>query len=69
MTAWGFIFGVLPLVFAKGAGSGSLRAIGICTCAGMLASTFVGIVFVPSLYCIVERIREARTGKRGPRAR
>ena len=69
MTAWGFIFGVLPLVFAKGAGSGSLRAIGICTCAGMLASTFFGILFVPALYCIVERIREALTGKRGPRTR
>ena len=67
MTAWGFIFSVLPLVFAKGAGSGSLRAIGICTCSGMLASTFVGIVFVPALYCIVERVREALTGRRGPK--
>ena len=32
MTAWSFIFGVLPLVFASGAGAGAMTAIGICTC-------------------------------------
>ena len=58
MTAWSFIFGVLPLVFAKGAGAGAMRAIGICTAAGMLAATFVGIVFVPFLYSLFQRGRE-----------
>ena len=62
MTAWSFIFGVLPLVFAKGAGAGAMKAIGICTCFGMLAATFVGIVFVPALYSVFQRLREWTRG-------
>ncbi len=58
MTAWSFIIGVLPLVFASGAGSGAMRAIGICTCSGMLASSIVGIIFVPALYALFQRMRE-----------
>ena len=64
MTAWSFIFGVLPLVFATGAGAAAMRAIGICTCSGMLAATLVGIIFVPSLYSVCQRLREAV--RRGP---
>ena len=58
MTAWSFIIGVLPLVFAKSAGAGAMKAIGICTMSGMLASTLVGIVFVPALYALFQRLRE-----------
>ena len=58
MTAWSFIFGVLPLAFAKGAGAGAMQAIGICTCFGMLAATFVGVICVPALYSVFRRLRE-----------
>ena len=58
MTAWSFIFGVIPLVIASGAGAGAMKAIGITTMCGMLAATFVGIVFVPALYAVFQRIRE-----------
>ncbi|MBQ6011044.1 MAG: efflux RND transporter permease subunit [Kiritimatiellae bacterium] len=58
MTAWSFLCGVLPLVFATGAGAGSQKAIGISTFSGMLASTFVGIFFTPALYAIFQRLRE-----------
>jgi hydrophobe/amphiphile efflux-1 (HAE1) family protein len=58
MTAWSFIFGVLPLVFKNGAGAGAMKAIGICTCSGMLAATLVGIIFVPALYTVFQRARE-----------
>ena len=58
MTAWSFIIGVLPLVFASSAGAGAMRAIGICTMGGMLAATTVGIIFVPSLYAVFQRMRE-----------
>ena len=58
MTAWSFIFGVLPLVWASSAGAGAMRAIGICTMSGMLAATFVGIIFVPALYAVFQRLRE-----------
>ena len=66
MTAWSFVIGVLPLAFADGAGSGAMRAIGICTMSGMLAATFVGIIFVPALYALFQRLRErlARGGRR-----
>ncbi|MCQ2388118.1 MAG: efflux RND transporter permease subunit [Kiritimatiellae bacterium] len=58
MTAWSFIIGVAPLVFADGAGAASMRGIGVCTASGMLAATFVGIVFVPALYAAFQRMRE-----------
>ncbi|MBO5941300.1 MAG: efflux RND transporter permease subunit [Kiritimatiellae bacterium] len=58
MTAWSFIIGVLPLVFASGAGASAMKAIGICTCCGMLAATFVGVVFVPALYAVFQRLRD-----------
>ncbi len=52
MTAWSFVIGTLPLVFATGAGSQSSRAIGVCTCFGMCAATLFGIVLVPGLYVV-----------------
>ena len=67
MTAWSFVIGVLPLVFANGAGAGSMKAIGICTCGGMLMSTCVGIVFVPALYAVFQRMREAAVRLRDKR--
>ena len=58
MTAWSFLFGVTPLVFASGAGAGSQRAIGVTTFSGMLAATFVGVCFTPALYALFQRLRE-----------
>ena len=69
MTAWSFLFGVLPLVFADRAGAASRQAIGITTFAGMLAATCVGIVFTPALYAVFQRLREKASRKfRGGRA-
>jgi multidrug efflux pump subunit AcrB len=69
MTALTFVFGICPLVWATGAGAGSRRAIGTATFAGMLASTLLGIVFVPGLYALFqtirERIRGSEAGDRG----
>ena len=58
MTAWSFIFGVLPLVLATGAGAAAMRAIGICTLCGMLSATVFGIVFVPAMYAMFQKMRE-----------
>ena len=58
MTAWSFLFGVLPLVLASGAGAGSRQAIGITTFSGMLLATLVGIIFTPALYSLFQRLRE-----------
>ena len=63
MTAWSFIIGVVPLVMAKSAGAAAMKSIGICTMSGMLASTLFGIVFVPALYAVFQRMRECIRGK------
>ena len=55
MTAWSFIFGVLPMVFATGAGSAARVAIGVTTFCGMLAATLVGILFTPVFFSVIER--------------
>lgn len=58
MTAWSFIIGVFPMVIATGAGAGSRKAIGITTFSGMLLATVIGIVFIPPLYAMFQRMRE-----------
>ena len=62
MTAYSFVIGVVPLVWATGAGSGSRHDIGVSTFCGMILATVVGICFVPSLYALFQRIREFVTG-------
>ncbi len=57
MTAWSFLFGVFPLVIASGAGAGSRQAIGVTTFYGMLVATLVGIIFIPALYALCEKMR------------
>ena len=56
MTSFAFVLGVLPLAVATGAGSGSQNSIGIGVMGGMIASTLVGIFFVPLLYVSVCRV-------------
>jgi HAE1 family hydrophobic/amphiphilic exporter-1 len=63
MTSFAFILGVLPLVFATGAGANSRASIGIAVVSGMLASTCLAVLFVPSFFAILQRIDE-RGGKR-----
>ena len=59
MTALSFILGVLPLVFASGAGAASRTSIGFVVLSGMVTATVVGVVFVPVLYWAVERVSES----------
>ncbi|MFC7335074.1 efflux RND transporter permease subunit [Rhodocista pekingensis] len=56
MTAFSFILGVVPLLVASGAGAASRRSIGITVFSGMLAATLVGIIFVPLLFVLIERL-------------
>lgn len=58
MTAISLILGVLPLVFASGAGAESRQIIGITVFSGMLMATLVGVVFIPALYLHIQRLRE-----------
>jgi multidrug efflux pump len=56
MTSFAFILGVTPLAIATGAGSGAQNSIGIGVMGGMIASTVLGIFFVPLLFVTVRRI-------------
>ncbi len=62
MTAFTFILGTLPLVFATGAGSASRRAIGTTVFSGMAVGTVFGILMIPALYAIFQTLRERLKG-------
>jgi len=56
MTSMSFIFGVLPLVFATGAGAESRNTIGIAVLGGMIASSSISIFIVPVLFVLFTRV-------------
>ncbi|MDD3153986.1 MAG: efflux RND transporter permease subunit, partial [Victivallaceae bacterium] len=58
MTAWSFLFGVLPLILATGAGASAQKSIGITTFSGMFCATLIGIAFTPALYAFAQRVPE-----------
>jgi HAE1 family hydrophobic/amphiphilic exporter-1 len=62
MTSLAFILGVLPLVFATGAGQEGRHSVGTAVAGGMILSTFLNIVFIPVLYVVIETLRERVTG-------
>ncbi|ABF41818.1 Hydrophobe/amphiphile efflux-1 HAE1 [Candidatus Koribacter versatilis Ellin345] len=53
MTSIAFILGVLPLVFATGAGSAGRNSVGTTVFGGMIISTFLNLFIIPILYVIV----------------
>ncbi len=57
MTSLAFILGVLPLAISSGAGSASRHSIGTGVIGGMLAATFVAILFVPLFFRLLTRER------------
>ena len=54
MTSFAFIFGVLPLVYAQGAGAEMRRSLGIAVFAGMLGVTLFGIFLTPVFYSVLQ---------------
>ncbi|MGY5811775.1 efflux RND transporter permease subunit [Rhizobium sp. LEGMi198b] len=60
MTSFAFILGVVPLVLATGAGASARKSIGISVFSGMIASTCLAVLFVPSFYVVLQRIEEYR---------
>jgi hydrophobic/amphiphilic exporter-1 (mainly G- bacteria), HAE1 family len=64
MTSFAFILGVLPLVLATGAGASARKSIGIAVFSGMLASTCLAVLFVPSFYVVLKRFEEWRQSRK-----
>jgi multidrug efflux pump len=68
MTSFAFIFGVVPLVLAEGAGAEMRRSLGTAVFSGMLGVTLFGIFLTPAFYFVIqwfgERKRERAHGER-----
>jgi HAE1 family hydrophobic/amphiphilic exporter-1 len=60
MTSFAFILGIYPLVNATGAGAASRRSLGTAVFGGMLAATFLAVLFVPVFYVVMQRLIEWR---------
>src|SRR5207249_431114 len=64
MTSFAFIFGLMPLWNALGAGAVARRLIGTVTITGMLFSTGIAIFLVPVLFVVVERVSQRWSRRR-----
>jgi HAE1 family hydrophobic/amphiphilic exporter-1 len=60
MTSFAFIAGLLPLVFATGAGAIGNRTIGTTAAGGMLVGTLIGVLVIPGLYYIFGKLADGR---------
>lgn len=56
MTSMSFVFGVMPLVLASGAGAKARQTIGYAVLGGMLASSMIAIFIVPVLFVVITRL-------------
>ena len=57
MTSLAFILGVMPLVFATGAGQEGRHSVGTAVAGGMFFATFLNILFIPILYVVIQTLR------------
>jgi len=57
MTSLAFILGVMPLVFASGAGQEGRHSVGTAVAGGMFFATFLNVVVIPVLYVVVQTLR------------
>lgn len=65
MTSFAFIFGVFPLVIASGAGAASRHALGTSVFGGMIVATLCGVLIIPSLYVVFQKIEDRWKKKKG----
>src|SRR5258708_38978072 len=60
MTSFAFIFGVIPLVVASGAGAEMRRSLGTAVFSGMLGVTLFGIFLTPVFFFVIQGLEESR---------
>jgi HAE1 family hydrophobic/amphiphilic exporter-1 len=66
MTSFAFGLGVVPLVTATGAGAVGRISLGISVLSGIIASTCLAVLFVPSFFVVLQRLEERRTVRKNP---
>jgi HAE1 family hydrophobic/amphiphilic exporter-1 len=62
MTSFAFILGIVPLLYATGAGAASRRSLGTAVFGGMIAATVLAVFFVPVFYVLMQRLAEWKNG-------
>ncbi len=60
MTSLTFILGAIPLILATGAGASARKSLGVAVASGMIASTCLAVLFVPSFYVVLQSFQERR---------
>ena len=63
MTALAFVFGVMPMLFATGAGAASRLALGTAVVFGMAINALVGTLFVPGFWELTTRLQQWLTSR------
>ena len=61
MTIFSFLLGILPLVYASGAGAASRQSLGTAVFGGMIMSTILTLLLTPVLFVILQKLREGKT--------
>lgn len=65
MTSIAFIAGLVPLIVAHGPGSDSMYAVGLPVIWGMTAASILGVLLIPMLYVVFQRMREVKLFGKG----
>ena len=68
MTSLAFIFGVVPLVWATGAGAELRQTLGTAMFSGMIGVTVFGLIFTPVFYVVSRWLAERLKWRRKPAA-
>jgi HAE1 family hydrophobic/amphiphilic exporter-1 len=58
MTSFAFGLAVVPLVLATGAGANSEKSLGLSVLSGIIASTCLAVLFVPSFFAVLQGLEE-----------
>lgn len=64
MTSFAFVLGVMPLLFASGAGAESRIALGTAVVFGMALNTLLATVYIPNFYELMQNLQENVLGKK-----
>lgn len=67
MTALAFVFGVMPMLFATGPGANSRKVLGAAVVFGMAMNAFIGTLFVPNFWALMQTLNEKITARFHPK--
>ena len=65
MTSFAFVLGVMPLLFATGAGAQSRIALGAAVVFGMAMNTLLATIYIPNFYELMQKLQERFSKKKG----